>query len=81
VYESFELFSNAKGSIGNNGYNKTNSGRMVYGFIYLPDDPKLHLEAIYPINDLNIQTFRSLKTGEDITVPKQFPCFNKPCRI
>lgn len=70
VFENFTLFSNAE-----------DQGKKEYQFVYLPEDPKLHVEAVYSIDSVNITELISVKTGKLIDHVEELPCYNKPCRL
>lgn len=70
VFENFTLFSNAE-----------DQGRKEYQFVYLPEDPKLHVEAVYSIDSVNITELISVKTGKLIDHVEELSCYNKPCRL
>ena len=72
VFENFTLFSNAT---------EKNEGKKEYQFVYLPEDPKLHVEAVYSIDSVNITELISVKTGKLIDHVEELPCYNKPCRL
>lgn len=71
VFENFTLFSNTE----------EGKGKKEYQFVYLPENPKFHVEAVYSIDSVNITELMSVKTGELIEHVEELPCYNKPCRL
>ena len=71
VFENFTLFSNTE----------ENKGKKEYQFVYLPEDPKFHVEAVYSVDSVNITELISVKTGKLIDHVEELPCYNKPCRL
>lgn len=71
VFENFTLFSNTE----------ENKGKKEYQFVYLPEDPKFHVEAVYSVDSVNITELISVKTGKLMDSAEELPCYNKPCRL